>query len=52
MAIPLRVLIVEDSEDDTALQECNERRPYRSLGERTPGEFASEYAARRVLTAT
>jgi hypothetical protein len=27
-------------------------RPHRSLGERTPSEFASQYAASRVLTAT
>ena len=33
-------------------QEYNESRPHRSLGERTPSEFASEYAASRVLTAT
>ncbi len=33
-------------------REYNESRPHRSLGERTPGEFASEYAASRVLTAT
>jgi putative transposase len=33
-------------------QEYNESRPHRSLGERTPGEFASQYAASRVLTAT
>src|ERR1700730_6395572 len=33
-------------------QEYNESRPHRSLGERTPREFASEYAASRVLTAT
>ncbi len=47
----------------TALLECrfygclvphlyNESRPHRSLGERTPSEFASQYAASRVLTAT
>jgi len=33
-------------------KEYNESRPHRSLGERTPREFASEYAASRVLTAT
>jgi putative transposase len=33
-------------------QEYNESRPHRSLGERTPSEFASQYAASRVLTAT
>ena len=33
-------------------QEYNESRPHRSLGERTPSEFASEYAASRVLAAT
>jgi putative transposase len=33
-------------------QEYNESRPHRSLGERTPSEFASEYTASRVLTAT
>jgi putative transposase len=33
-------------------QEYNESRPHRSLGERTPSEFASEFAASRVLTAT
>jgi putative transposase len=33
-------------------QEYNESRPHRSLGERTPRAFASEYAANRVLTAT
>jgi transposase InsO family protein len=33
-------------------QEYNESRPHRSLGERTPREFASEYAASRALTAT
>jgi len=33
-------------------QEYNESRPHRSLGERTPREFASEYAASRVLTAS
>ena len=33
-------------------QEYNESRPHRSLGERTPSEFASEDAASRVLTAT
>jgi hypothetical protein len=30
----------------------NESRPHRSLGEQTPSEFASQYAASRVLTAT
>src|SRR5712675_1687539 len=29
--------------------EYNESRPHRSLGERTPSEFASQYAASRVL---
>ena len=33
-------------------REYNESRPHRSLGERTPSEFASQYAASRVLTAT
>ena len=33
-------------------EEYNESRPHRSLGERTPSEFASQYAASRVLTAT
>ena len=33
-------------------REYNESRPHRSLGERPPGEFASQYAASRVLTAT
>ena len=33
-------------------QEYNESRPHRSLSDRTPTEFASEYAASRVLTAT
>ena len=33
-------------------QEYNESRPHRSLSDRTPIEFASEYAASRVLTAT
>ena len=33
-------------------QEYNESRPHRSLGERTPSEFASQDAASRVLTAT
>lgn len=30
----------------------NESRPHRSLGERTPSEFASQFAASRDLTAT
>jgi len=33
-------------------QEYNDSRPHRSLGERTPNEFASQFAARRELTAT
>ncbi len=33
-------------------QEYNESRPHRSLGERTPSEFASQFAAGRELTAT
>jgi putative transposase len=33
-------------------QEYNESRPHRSLGERTPVEFASQYTASRVLAAT
>ena len=33
-------------------QEYNESRPHRALENRTPSEFASEYAASRVLTAT
>jgi putative transposase len=33
-------------------QEYNESRPHRSLGERTPSEFASQFAANRALTAT
>jgi len=33
-------------------REYNESRPHRSLGERTPSEFASEVAATRELTAT
>ena len=33
-------------------QEYNESRPHRSLGERTPSEFASQFAASRELTAT
>ena len=37
---------------ETWRQEYNESRPHRSLGERTPSEFASQYAASRVLTAT
>ncbi len=32
--------------------ECNGNRPHRALNDRTPSEFASEYAAGRVLTAT
>jgi hypothetical protein len=47
----------------TALLECrfygclvphlyNESRPHRSLGDRTPSEFASQIAAGRDLTAT
>ena len=31
-------------------QEYNESRPHRSLGERTPSEFASQIAASRDLT--
>jgi putative transposase len=30
-------------------QEYNESRPHRSLGERTPNEFAFDYAARREV---
>jgi putative transposase len=33
-------------------EEYNESRPHRSLGERTPSEFASQFAASRELTAT
>jgi putative transposase len=33
-------------------QEYNESCPHQSLGERTPRDFTSEYAASRVLTAT
>ncbi len=33
-------------------QEYNESRPHRSLGDRTPSEFASQIAASRDLTAT
>jgi putative transposase len=33
-------------------QEYNESRPHRALGERTPNEFASQYAASRVLAET
>jgi hypothetical protein len=33
-------------------QEYNESRPHRALNDRTPSEFASGYAASRVLTAT
>jgi putative transposase len=33
-------------------QEYNGSRPHRSLGDRTPSEFASEYAASRALTVT
>jgi len=33
-------------------QEYNESRPHRSLGERTPSEFASQCAASRALTET
>ena len=33
-------------------QEYNESRPHRSLSDRTPTEFATEYAASRVLSAT
>lgn len=32
--------------------EYNESRPHRALNDRTPSEFASEYAASRTLTAT
>jgi putative transposase len=31
-------------------QEYNESRPHRSLGERTPSEFASQFAASCELT--
>ncbi|MFP5236394.1 MAG: integrase core domain-containing protein [Acidobacteriota bacterium] len=37
---------------DAWRQEYNESRPRRALEDRTPSEFASEYAASRVLTAT
>jgi putative transposase len=37
---------------ETWSREYNVSRPHRALGERTPSEFASEYAASRVLTAT
>ena len=37
---------------ETWRQEYNGSRPHRALGERTPSEFASEYAASRVFTAT
>jgi len=33
-------------------REYNESRPHRALGERTPSEFASQFAASRELTAT
>jgi putative transposase len=33
-------------------QEYNGSRPHRALNDRTPSEFASEYAASRILTAT
>lgn len=33
-------------------QEYNGSRPHRALNDRTPSEFASEYAASHVLTAT
>ena len=33
-------------------QEYNESRPHASLDDRTPSEFASQYAARRVLAET
>ena len=33
-------------------QEYNESRPHRALGDLAPGEFASQFAARRELTAT
>jgi putative transposase len=32
--------------------EYNESRPHRALGDRTPSEFASEFAASRVLAET
>jgi putative transposase len=31
-------------------RESNERRPHRGLGERTPNEFARQFAVRRELT--
>lgn len=37
---------------ETWRQEYNESRPHRALKDRTPSEFASEFAASRVLTAT
>jgi putative transposase len=39
-------------EENSRLKQLVADRPHRSLGERTPSEFASEYAASRVLTAT
>ncbi len=33
-------------------REYNESRPHRALGERTPSEFVSQYAASRLLAAT
>ena len=37
---------------ETWRREYNESRPHRALGERTPSEFASQFAASRELTAT
>ena len=37
---------------ETWRQEYNESRPHRALKDRTPSEFASEYAVSRALTAT
>jgi putative transposase len=37
---------------ETWRQEYNGSRPHRALNERTPGEFASQFAASRELTAT
>jgi putative transposase len=35
---------------ETCRRECNESRPHRALGERTPNEFACQVAASRDLT--
>jgi putative transposase len=37
---------------ETWRQEYNGSRPHRALGERTPSEFASQFAASRELTVT